>query len=124
MYTDAVSINESYKSSSVTLNNDDNHHGNVTSIDSHCLNSMSGDGGIYNNSKLIGICNSTLVKTNIEQDKNANVFRDSNIETLNDMYYEPKDDQKIKENGGIYPWLVVLGTFLVLIVGLGAGSGW
>lgn len=25
---------------------------------------------------------------------------------------------------GIYPWLVVLGTFLVLVVGLGAGQGW
>jgi hypothetical protein len=40
------------------------------------------------------------------------------------MYCEPKDDQEIKENGGIYPWLVVCGTFLVLIVGLGASSGW
>lgn len=40
------------------------------------------------------------------------------------MYYEPKVDSEKEEKNGIYPWLVVLGTFLMLIFGLGAASGW
>ncbi|KAI8641200.1 major facilitator superfamily domain-containing protein [Parasitella parasitica] len=32
------------------------------------------------------------------------------------MYDEQKADQDNQENGGIYPWLIVLGTFFVLIV--------
>jgi uncharacterized membrane protein len=38
---------------------------------------------------------------------------------INDAYAET-----IQEVGGLQPWFVVLATFLVLVVGLGAGTGW
>lgn len=40
---------------------------------------------------------------------------------INDEYTETLNEQ---ESEGIKPWLVVLATFLVLVVGLGAGTGW
>ncbi|KAL7308569.1 hypothetical protein PS15m_011757 [Mucor circinelloides] len=107
MSTKAVlSSRESYKSSSVTLNHevDDKYHSCTTSIDESYLDPESGSAKAHNS--------------------NSNDFQESDIETLNDMYYEPKIDPEAGEKNGIYPWLVVLGTFLVLIVGLGAGSGW
>ncbi|KAI9258447.1 major facilitator superfamily domain-containing protein [Helicostylum pulchrum] len=42
-------------------------------------------------------------------------------ENINEQYTETLNEQ---ESEGIKPWLVVLATFLVLVVGLGAGTGW
>ncbi|GAN00925.1 hypothetical protein MAM1_0003d00353 [Mucor ambiguus] len=107
MSTEAVlSSRASYKSSSVTLNNDvdDKYHSCTTSIDANYLDPESGRAHVHNH--------------------NSNDFHESDIDTLNDMYYEPKIDTEVDAKNGIYPWLVVLGTFLVLIFGLGAASGW
>jgi hypothetical protein len=51
MCTDVVSTDGSYKSSSITLNNDDNHHGSIASVRSHSPNSVRGGSNIHNNSK-------------------------------------------------------------------------
>lgn len=45
---------------------------------------------------------------------------DEKEENINDAYAETLHD----ETGGLQPWFVVLATFLVLVVGLGAGTGW
>lgn len=130
MSTKAVlSSRESYKSSSVTLNHDvdDKYHSCTTSIDESYLDPESGSAKARNSSKL---CNTQLLFMTalrlliVLHNIDSNDFQESDIETLNDMYYEPKIDPESGEKNGIYPWLVVLGTFLVLIVGLGAGSGW
>ncbi|KAL9555624.1 hypothetical protein MBANPS3_002281 [Mucor bainieri] len=107
MSTEAVlSSRASYKSSSVTLNNDveDKYHSCTASIDGNYLDPESGPVHTHNHS--------------------SNDSQESDVDTLNDMYYEPKIDPKVEAKNGIYPWLVVLGTFLVLIFGLGSASGW
>lgn len=53
--------------------------------------------------------------------KGSNFFIDDDKEeNINDAYAETLNE----EVGGLQPWLVVLATFLVLVVGLGAGTGW
>ncbi|KAL0145174.1 major facilitator superfamily domain-containing protein [Mucor lusitanicus] len=108
MSTKAVlSSRASCKSSSVTLNNDvdDKYHSCTTSIDANYLDPESNP-------------------AHHAHGHNLNDSQESDIDTLNDMYYEPKIDPEGEAKNGIYPWLVVLGTFLVLIFGLGAASGW
>jgi hypothetical protein len=48
----------------------------------------------------------------------------SDTETLQGGIEQEEDDSSINNSKDIHSWLVVLATFLVLVVGLGAGTGW
>ncbi|CEP14078.1 hypothetical protein [Parasitella parasitica] len=87
MDTDVISGSDSYKSYSITLNDDCNRcNGTATPLYDHRLN---------------------IECSTDDQNNTSNDLVESDTETLNDLYDEPKIDHKT--SGGIYPWLVVLG---------------